>query len=345
MTTYDRGISIYGFEVAGYFPCGEQDICMEVCNLGVFDEVDDPTTICDWEGITVYWWLHQYVQTDPCLPPVDIIVANGFEQIELLCGECTEICVTYDFQESSLYFFEAIAIPWFGDCDWSNNNAEVLFGIDCCDPVSEHTLDPMLPDGENNWYKQDVTVEITAVDPLCPDPCLGTSSGVAEIHYILNGVETVKTGTSVVFKIQDQGVNLVEYWAVDGAGNEEDHFTFEVAIDSVPPVVDLIYEKIEDGTLQVKFTAVASDATSGIAKVEFYIGANLEETLTAPPFVWTITWEDSYKTATFKAKAYDSAGNTAEDTVFGGDIPGAKAFVNALATTLPHAHTHATQNI
>jgi hypothetical protein len=351
MTLYDRALKIYsgqGVSIAGYFPCGEMDLCANIANIGTFDEVDDPSSVCYWEGIVVYYELHQYVQTDPCEDPEDIIVASGMEELELLCGEETEICFTYDFTESGVYglFMWAELYPVDLDCDLDNNLDIMGFGIDCCPPVSEHTLNPTMPGGNNNWYLQDVTVTITATDPLCPDPCLGTASGVKEIHYKINGVETVKADDSVTFKISAQGVNLVEYWAVDEAGNAETHFTFEIAIDKVKPTVDLIFEKIEDGTLQVKFTAIASDATSGIAKVEFYRDTTLLTTMTAAPFVYTITWEDAFKTSTFKAKAYDGAGNTAEDTVFGGDIPGAKAFVNSVAQNLAQIHVHAlTQQI
>jgi hypothetical protein len=327
-----------------YIPCGEQDICVLVKNLGTFDEVDDPATPCDWEGATVFYELYKWIWDDPCVDPVKELEATGVKTFEILCGEEKEVCFDpYDFEVAAVYeIYVTVDIPV--DCNEDDNEASLIIGVDCCDPISEHTLTPLLPDGENNWYLQDVTVKITAYDPLCPDPCLGTASGLKEIHYILNGVETVKTGNEVTFKIKDEGVNLVEYWAVDNAGNAEEHFTFEVAIDKTKPTVDLIYEKIEDGTLVVKFTAVASDATSGISKVEFYIDATLDKTLTAPPFVWEVTWQDSYKTVTFKAKVYDSAGNFAEDTVFGGDIPGAKFHIQSQAQSQSQAHV-ATQQI
>jgi hypothetical protein len=349
MTAYDRGIRLWsgGPSVAGYFPCGEMDLCAEICNIGTFDEVDDPSTVCDFEGIVVYYELHMYVQDDPCEDPVDVIVASGMQELELPCGECEEICFTYDFTESGVYAFFVWAETFSDDCDEDNNLAAMGFGIDCCPPISDHVLTPIIPGGCNNWYVEQVTVTIDAFDPLCPDPCLGTASGVKEIVYIINGVETVKTGDSVTFKISDEGVNLVEYYAIDEAGNVEDSMSFEVAIDTVKPTVDLIYEKIEDGTLQVKFTAVAVDSTSGIQKVEFYIGTELKQTLTAPPFTWTITWEDAYKTATFKAVVYDGACNTAEDTVFGGDIPGAKTFMSSSAQShsQPYSNTVSTQQV
>jgi hypothetical protein len=335
-----------------WLPCGEHTFCVNVTNVGTFDEVDDPSTICDYEGVTVEYTLIEYYldECDPCGPYLEREILTGVEEFELLCGDTYQVCFTYDFTVSGLFGikFEGFLYKFMNvDCNLLDNEAELVVGIDCCDPMSEHTTTPALPDGCNNWYTKDVTITITAFDPLCPDPCYGFASGIKEIHYELNGVPTVKAGETVTFKISDEGVNLVEYWSVDNLGNVEDPFTFEVAIDKSKPDIDLIYEKIEDGTLQVKFTAVASDSISGIQKVEFYIGANLEGTLTAAPFTWTITWDDAYKTQTFKAKVFDAACNTAEDSVFGGDIPGAKALVNALTQTISrtNALTHSALGI
>jgi hypothetical protein len=311
-----------------WIQCEEFEICATVTNNGVFDEVDDPATPCDWEGITVFWNLTWYYLTDPCENPEVELILEGMDTIELLCGESKEYCVTYDFEETGVYVFNIWAEPMV-DCDWDNNLDTLAIGVDCCDPISEHELTPLMPDGENNWYMQQVTVTITATDPLCPDPCYGTASGIAEIHYVINGVETVKEDDEVTFKIKDEGVNLVEYWAVDEAGNVEDKFTFEIAIDTENPSCVLSFEKIEDGTVVIKFKAEASDATSGINEVEFFIGSTPETPKTTPPFTWEVPWQDSYKTVTFKAIAHDSAGNTAEDTIYGGDIPFSKVLVNA----------------
>ena len=181
----------------------------------------------------------------------------------------------------------------------------------------------MYPNGENNWYTRSVDVEIVAVDPLCPDPCLGTSSGVAEIHYIVNsGSEVVVPGDSAEFKLTSDGVHLVEYWAVDGAGNVEDPFTFEIAIDKTAPSISLLYNVYQDeaGAWHVDFTAALGEATSGGNRVEFFIGSGLEKTDTEPPYDWSIDWIDDYKTVTFKAVGYDNAGNDGEDSVAGSEI-------------------------
>lgn len=325
-----------------WIACGEQEICATITNEGVFAYVDDPSTPCEFEAIHVYWQLDKYTLTDPCKDPTVETVLTGEDTLELQCGESKEYCVNYDYDETGVYqlIFSAVADP---DCDLDNNIDTFNVGVDCCDPITEHTLTPIIPDGQNNWYKQDVTVKITGYDPLCPDPCYGTSSGLAEIHYVINGVETVVKKDTATFKVKDEGVNLIKYWGVDVAGNIEDIFTFEIAIDKTAPTCDLIFQKVQDGTNAVEFTAIVFDATSGIDRVEFLANGEAQATKTAPPFMWNITWLDTYTEATqFKATVYDQAGNSAYDTVSG--IKFAKVFAsantnNALSHSLPRAVT------
>jgi hypothetical protein len=312
---------------------GEQDFCATVTNEGTFDIVDDPATPCDFEGIVVTYNISMYVPPEcPDCQGYMELLTEGSINLELPCGESDEVCFTYDFTACGIYVvsFEAI-LPV--DCVPDDNIDNMVIGVDICDPIAAHTTTPAEPDGCNNWYTSDVKVKITAEDSACDCDC--PMSELATIHYILNdGTEVVKNKSPVEFTITTEGVNLVEYWAVDNAGNEGDHHIFQVAIDKTKPTVDLIYEKIEDGTLQIKFTAVASDATSGVQKVEFSYGT-FTDTIETPPFVWIVTWDASMKTQTFKAKVYDGACLTAEDTIFGGDIPTAKAFFDSLAQNRP----------
>jgi hypothetical protein len=191
---FEIGLLGVGSEVAGFaipyeagiplpdkwYPCGEMDLCIDIANLGTFDAVDDPATPCDFEGLTVYYELYRYIWDDPCEDPIYQLEADGMQQVEVECGETVNVCFpAYDFSIAGVYelFFWVDSILL--DCDLTNNAVDVLIGIDCCIPESDHALSPMFPDGENNWYTQDVTVTITAEDPLCPDPCFGTASGIS----------------------------------------------------------------------------------------------------------------------------------------------------------------------
>lgn len=309
-----------GVEVAGgppsidlYIPCGEQDFCATFENLGTFDE---PGCIIDW---TLYEW-----NTDPENPTY---VTGGSEPIDLDIGEVLEdYCFgSYNFVDEGIYELVVEIIAPTVDCYTDNNGPlDIALGVDCCPPETTFVLDPEQPDGENNWFISEITVTVDAVD-CCDPPHDG--SGVKEIKYKVNGVEGTISGDHGTIMLEDDGVHLVELWAIDNAGNEEaEHHTFEVAIDTGDPSIDLIYEAYEeDDGWHVDFTALASDDTSGIDKVEFYIGSSLEGTLTEAPFVWSIAWEEGYETETFKATAYDNAGNSASDTVDGSIIEAVSA--------------------
>ena len=299
--------------------CGEQDFCATFENLGTFDE---PGCIIDW---AIYEWDGGPVYLD-----------GGSETIDLGVGEVVEdYCFgSYDFDEDGVYILEVEIIAPVMDCYLDNNEDDLVIGVDCCPPETTFVLDPEQPNGENNWYTSSVTVTIDAVD-CCDPPYIG--SGVDEIRYKINGVAGSISGDHGTISVSDNGVHLIEIWAIDNAGNEEaDHHTFEIAIDAGDPSVGLIYEAYEeDDGWHVDFTASVSDDTSGIEKVEFYIGSSLEGTLTEAPFVWSIAWEDGYESEDFKATAYDNAGNSASDTVDGSIIEAIPHSFQAQATTLP----------
>jgi len=104
----------------------------------------------------------------------------------------------------------------------------------------------------DSWYKEDVTVQLTAADNL---------SGVDKTYYSINGSE-YKEGTG--FKVTEEGITKVSYYSVDKAGNAEEPKTIEVKIDKTAPIVswDLASEYALGAELP-KYTA--SDTISGVA--------------------------------------------------------------------------------
>jgi hypothetical protein len=296
-----------------YVPCGEQDLCVNLINNG-----DQP------ESVDVFMELYEFV-TDPTTPT---LAATGTaDNVAVAVGATEEVCFgTFDFAEAGVYWMlaEAIVEGMIEDCDPTNNDGDIGIGVDCCPPTSMHYPDPMYPNGDNNWYTRSVDVEITATDPLCPDPCWGTASGVKEIRYTINsGSEVVVPGESTDFKLTDDGVHLVEYYAVDFAGNEEDPFTFEIAIDKTAPSVDMFYTVYQDeaGAWHVDFEIAATDATSGNAGVKCYIGTTLDKEYAAPPYdTWTVDWIPDYSSEDFKAEAFDNAGNSDDVSIPGEQI-------------------------
>jgi hypothetical protein len=338
---HDVAFSLWSGDCAGgstappvdcFIGCGEADISAIIENAGTHNEVVD-----------VYFELWEWV-TDPLVG--SFVMSGSIDNVAIASGDTYEaVFGTYDFADAGVYGI-IIQVPLAGDCDPGNNEDLFGIGVDCCPPSSMHYPDPLYPNGQNNWYTRSVDVEITAVDPLCPDPCLGTSSGIKNIHYIIDsGSEVIVPGDTAAFKLTTDGVHLVEYWAEDNAGNEEDPFTFEIAIDKTAPTCSLLYNVYQDdaGAWHVDFQAAASDATSGVTKVEFYLGSTLDLTDTTSPFEWTVDWIPDYDSSSFlfKAKAFDSAGNSYEDSVPGSEVGDEiHARNHATARTVLSSHTH-----
>jgi hypothetical protein len=293
-----------------YIPCGNQEICVEVENLGTFDEPN-----CE-----VHYEIYEYISNYPD-PTLD---DSGFVLVDLDVGQVENVCLTtHNFDETGVYEVIVWIEPEGGivdgvtDCYVDNNYDSKAIGVDCCPPESEHTLDPAEPNGEGNWYTVDVEVCIEAVDPPCPDPCeQGIISGVDVIKYEVNGVPGEISGSSGCFTLDQDGNNLVKYYAIDNAGNEETEHIFTVAIDTTDPSCDLQYETYQDesGNYMVDFEAVAADVTSGMNRVEFKKDGVLLDTINAPPYTLSYAWQEGDGSKTFYAYAYDNAGNSASDS-------------------------------
>ena len=304
-TTYDRAFQLTECENGNggpelpdpdiYLPCGEQEFCVMIENLGTYDE-----------DVDVVWTFYEYT-------PDKEIVDSGSVAISLGIGDEEEVCLfTYLFEEDGVYEVE-VEVVSPTDCNLDNNGPiNLIIGIDCCAPESCFVIDPETPDGENNWYVSMVTVTVDAWEN-CDLP-----SGVAEIVYIIDGVMDTIPGDHGTFVIDGDGVHFIEIYAVDNVGNEEEeHRSFEVAIDQTEPTIDLIHETYQDDAdnWMIDFTATANDVTSGMNRVEFKIDGVLDLTLYAAPYDWTVVWEDGMDSKTFSATAYDDAGNSATEEI------------------------------
>jgi hypothetical protein len=279
-----------------YIQCGDGDLSVLIENFGTYHE--DP--------VIVTWKLFEY-------QPAKTEVASGTYTTDLDPGE-QEDCLlgTYAFVPGVYELEVEVNLdPPSIDCNLDNNGPETLIiGVDCCDPDCCFVLDPEDPNGENNWYVTDVTVTVDAWD-TCE-----VQSGISHIVYILDGVEDTIPGDHGEFVISGDGVHHGTVYAVDNAGHEGVSHTFEVAIDATDPAIDLVYSKFTDdaGTEFVEFTALAGDATSGMNRVEFTIDGVLKETIPgAGPFVYVVAWAGYDENTEVCAKAFDNAGNDAED--------------------------------
>ena len=172
-------------------------------------------------------------------------------------------------------------------------SASVTYTVDNTPPVTEIGLSGLV--GNNGWYRSDVNVTLTATD---------STSGVQEIHYILNGGETVVPAATTMFSIATEGIHTLEYWAVDNVGNEETSHFDEVKIDKTPPTITASRSPAANSygwnNEDVTVSFETSDALSGV------------DPLTDPPDV-VLSGEGAGQSVT--GTVYDMAGNSASATV------------------------------
>jgi hypothetical protein len=186
-------------------------------------------------------------------------------------------------------------------------------------PVSTIAMSGTMKD--SGWYSTPVKVTITATDD---------ASGVKEIHYVLDGVETVVAGDKAQFTVSDNGYHNIEYWAVDKVGNVEQKKTVptfkidtgsppDVAIVAPTPGLYIFGNKILDiskiiiiGAFTIE--ATASDAESGVYRVQFYLNGDIIGEDTTAPYSTYCAVKHSGD-ATIKVVAEDFAQNIAEDTL------------------------------
>jgi hypothetical protein len=170
------------------------------------------------------------------------------------------------------------------------------------------------------WYSTPVKVKITATD----------DAGMGEIHYILDGQETVVPGYVAEFTVSGNGEHNLEFWGVDATGNVETHHTVptfridagsppEVEITAPEPGLYLFGNKLLSSSkvfIIGAFTieATATDAESGVYKVAFYLDGDLIGEDTEAPYS-TYCAQKHMGAGEITVTAEDFSMNTAEDTL------------------------------
>jgi len=155
------------------------------------------------------------------------------------------------------YEFYSIAVDDYGNVEDPPSTADASTGLDTITPVTTHALNPVTPDGENDWYVSSVTVTLSAIDAL---------SGVKWTWY------QIDSGSWNIymepFTVSDDGEHVVSYYSVDLAGNREETHSVDFKIDKTPPVTTLELGGVigKEGWFvsNVTVTLSAEDAISGV---------------------------------------------------------------------------------
>lgn len=99
-------------------------------------------------------------------------------------------------------------------------------GADTTPPSTAKMVSGVL--GNNEWYTSDVVIQLIATD---------AGSGVKEIHYSIDGAQTIIAANTASFTISTEGVHTITYYAKDNAGNSEAAHVFQLKIDKTLPVI------------------------------------------------------------------------------------------------------------
>ncbi|MEU4163534.1 family 43 glycosylhydrolase [Actinoplanes sp. NPDC026670] len=165
------------------------------------------------------------------------------------------------------------------------------------------TLTPSGSAGTGGWFRSAVTVRASAVDDR---------GGRMTIRTTVDGVETVVSPVrSADATVTGDGRHTVTAVATDRAGNDSAVARLGVDIDAAAPTVS--------GTVaDRRVTITGADATSGLARLEYAIGAGAWTVYSGP-----VSAPDSGK-HTVSVRAVDQAGNTsaAQQLVIPADLSG-----------------------
>ena len=155
---------------------------------------------------------------------------------------------------------------------------------DSTPPVTNHTLDPPEPDGENEWYVSNVAVTLNASDNI---------SGVNVTYYRINNNEWKKYNDQFIISGDGNDI-LIEYYSIDIVGNVEDVKSFIIDIDQTEPDIAHTYEIVGGNKWQGwdwEFMAHATEKMSGMDYVVFYLNHLNTSTVygSGPEYIWAVT--------------------------------------------------------
>ncbi len=117
--------------------------------------------------------------------------------------------------------------------------------------------------GDNDWYRSDIQVTLTAADD---------DSGIQETYYSINDGSPQSYGGPIT--ISTEGATSLQYYSVDQAGNREDTQTVTVKIDKTAPEFSLRFDTAKgefifssESTVSCTNTSCATKDQAGNASV------------------------------------------------------------------------------
>ena len=144
------------------------------------------------------------------------------------------------------------------------NVINITVEIDSIPPSTQANYD-------NLWHRSDFIINLAASD---------TQGGVEDIYYKINSstTQSVKTSGQPVISVEGAN-NVLEYWSVDKAGNEElPHNTIVgIKLDKTPPVINIL-DPLDDTAFSsspITINGGARDVLSGIERFELEVEGDI----------------------------------------------------------------------
>lgn len=178
--------------------------------------------------------------------------------------------------------------------EWQVHEAPAEPQPDTEAPVVTVSVDPAPP--VSGWHTASVQVAAIAIDARDDRPTLEARVGSGDW-----------AGVSSPIVVDADGDTLVAFRARDAAGNVSEPVTTTVRKDGIAPVAELVFDEASR-----RVGATASDAHSGVARIELQVGDGAWVALTEPIAAGEAA-------STVRARAVDAAGNISEVVVR--DIP------------------------
>jgi DNA/RNA endonuclease YhcR with UshA esterase domain len=152
----------------------------------------------------------------------------------------------------------------FHGSDVSGNVEEIKsieIKVDKSAPETSVSVNPENATGTNGWYTSDVSVSLSATDSM---------TEVETTQYRINGGDW--TSYSEALQLAFDGIYMIEYRSVDGAGNIEETQMKEIKIDLTAPELSVSVDKPillvpNHKLVDIKALLEYSDVTSGIGSV------------------------------------------------------------------------------
>jgi len=316
---------------------------VEIYDGGTIMELDECDTmdnfICDTVVGGDFWYYNSTYGGWQCMDQIADLLPNDLDNDDLDVNDYCYLEFSTDGGSSwvapvrysgaasgdavidmSAFTGDNVLIRWRVDTNATDNswfyrvqNMTIYADIDTEPPVTTGLISGTVIHG---WYSSPVTFTATAVDDY---------SGVDAIYYKIDGGSTLTYSAPITLSVN--GEHFIEYWAVDNVGNEEIHHitpTFQIDTGAAPSVsitapgdglylfgnqlLSLSGRTIIIGGFTVD--ASASDADSGIFRVQFALDGTIFGEDTTSPFS-AYCGEKHTGAGTITVTAEDFTGNTA----------------------------------